>query len=209
MKVDLADYDKACKDYYAHWQLLDRTLYALCAEHPGHADAADINAKLWIIGRTFASGIERAVPSTGAQGGSLARVRKQLLKHSEEVEDIFAALRTVAEPLDRDRLKLIVAQHGRFDKLLRKITRKHRSARSFASKYMHFHCPAVPIYDGLSTARLTKLVRWHRDLKVSKAGKHDDEWYRCHVQRLFALYEHLRKNRPRVSVRLVDVFLLW
>jgi hypothetical protein len=50
-----------------NWAVLMGTLYRLCDEHPGHAHQAGSNAKLWLIGRGLATGVERQINSTGGQ----------------------------------------------------------------------------------------------------------------------------------------------
>jgi len=44
-----------------HGNLLDQTLYDLCKRHPNHTDIGEIAAKLWLIGRGFATGVERQI----------------------------------------------------------------------------------------------------------------------------------------------------
>jgi len=117
-------FDEACKDYAANWAALDETLYALCKRHPDHSTAASIKAKLWIIGRTYATGIERKVPSDGSQGGSLAKLSEHLLAHRKPMEAIFRRLRGICGPLDPDKLKRILILHGRMNELLRPILRR-------------------------------------------------------------------------------------
>ena len=209
MSDPLEAYDAACADYAANWRALDEDLYGLCRRLPGHADPAHVNAKLWIIGRTFATGIERRVPSDGKQGGSLHTVASLLRENHEDVDGIFDRVRAIAEPLTPEKLKIVLAEHGRFNSLLRGVTHKHQSARSFASKYMHFHCPAVPIYDSLAAARLRKLLHWHGSLNVIGPVEKADDWYRWHCLRFWRLYQDLRQAGKDVTVRLVDVFLLW
>ena len=46
------NFRRAVADYDRSWRATDEALYDLCRRHPGHADQAGVNAKLWIIGRT-------------------------------------------------------------------------------------------------------------------------------------------------------------
>ena len=41
------------------WELGNRTLYDLCRNHPEHKKIAEIIAKVWLIGRSYAASIER------------------------------------------------------------------------------------------------------------------------------------------------------
>src|SRR4051812_35154771 len=142
---------------------MEKTLSRLGRENPDHARRSSVCAKLWIIGRTYATGIERKVATTGSQGSSMSQVTDLFLSHAPEIDGLFDELREITEPLDLVRLKAIVSIHGRLVSLLCPITRKNQSTRSFVSKYMHFHNPAVPIYDSVATAALRGLIRWHDD----------------------------------------------
>ncbi len=70
------EYDKAIEEYQREWSTLDAALYRLCREHPGHASSAGVFAEVFIIGRTYQTGIERQVKSTGGcrdpESGSIA-----------------------------------------------------------------------------------------------------------------------------------------
>jgi len=208
MKAGFANYERACKDYHDYWEVFNQVLYDMCRRYPDHSDLSHIIAKVGIISRSLAAGLERQVRSGGGQGEALDKVGEHVRKDSEEVEGIFARLRSVAEPLTPEKLKVIVTEHGRFNRLLMKITREHRSPRSFVAKYMHFHCPAVPIYDSICSAKLRKMVRWTDDLMLFDPIKGADDWYLWHVFRFYQLYQDLKAAGKKVTVRLVDVFLL-
>ncbi|HUU42372.1 MAG TPA: hypothetical protein VMX57_01245, partial [Planctomycetota bacterium] len=99
MTFSPARYRLAVKEYEETWSATDETLYALCRRFPRHNDENGVNAKLWIIGRTYATGIERKIPTDGAQGGSMTKVAEHLVKHAREVDSLFARLRRLKEPL--------------------------------------------------------------------------------------------------------------
>jgi hypothetical protein len=147
MDIDRAAYLDCVKYHEREGMLLDRTLYQLCAEHPRHDTIGAVNAKLWLIGRGFATGIERHVRSFGTQGSSLGRVAEHLLRHRVEVDEIVQQLRELAEPIDVETLSKVVALHGQFCKLVSRIANGKKVLVSFASKYLHFHAPLVPIFD--------------------------------------------------------------
>src|SRR5580692_7458528 len=60
-------------DYKENWQLTDEVLLRLCRDHPNHDTQASVNAKVIIVGRSYATGIERKVTSTGGPGGGIAQ----------------------------------------------------------------------------------------------------------------------------------------
>ena len=84
-------YCRAVADYARTWQATDSTLYDLCRRHPGHKDAGGVNAKLWIIGRTYATGIERKIPANGKQGGSMSQLAAHLHEQSRQLDDLSLA----------------------------------------------------------------------------------------------------------------------
>ena len=71
MKFDPEEYIAARADYERNWHVLDGTLYEVSRRFRSHANRANVCGKLWLIGRTYASGIERLVRSKGTQGSSL------------------------------------------------------------------------------------------------------------------------------------------
>jgi hypothetical protein len=199
-------YRAATLDYQQTWKTLDATLRNLCVAHPTHKESAAVHAKVWIIGRTFATGIERTVSSDRSQGSSASKVARHFLKHHKEIDRIFSQVSELREPLTHAHLRLIIQAHARFLKLINTITT--RSPRSFASKYMHFHAPLVPIYDAVANQSLTKRVRWLRsyyDFEVPP--EHDDE-YAWYATRFFHLFEKALAEADGVTVRLLEFSLL-
>jgi hypothetical protein len=160
MWISWKKYEKSCQDYQKNWALLNQTLYDLCKNYRDHQEMSAINAKLRLIGRTLATGIERMIESTGEQGSSLDQLAYHIHKNHKKMDSIFTHLSMIAEPLNSEKLRAIVDEHGRFLKLLAPKMRKGVSPRSFASKYMHFHCPAVPIYDSYASSKLFS-YRWN------------------------------------------------
>jgi hypothetical protein len=209
MPTAFARFDAHCRNYFRDWHLINEALYDLCARYPGHSQLGQILAKVLIIGRSYNTGLERRMKSSGGMGEGIAKVGRHIYEHRGEVDGIFERLRTIAEPLSVEELGAIIAEHGRFHRLLREVTRNHGPVRSFASKYMHFHCPAVPIYDSVSSAQLRKFVRWRDDLMVFGRIPEADPSYHWHVARFWKLYGDLMGAGKPVTARLVDVFLLW
>jgi hypothetical protein len=198
----------ACAKYHKEQgELIDRILYTLCVNYPDHKAIGEINAKLWLIGRGFATGIERQIRSSGTQGSSLSKLAEHLLRNRTEIDAIIASLRQLSEPLDLDKLPGIVQEHGKFCRILSGIT-KHRKPVSFASKYLHFHSSAVPIFDSWVYGQAWKM-RDREKLKafpMPKGANPDFYWYcLCFWQ----VYSELRKLRPDVTVRLTECFLMW
>ena len=70
MKWSPRAYDRACRDYFERQVATDETLYNLCRRYPDHKTFNAVFAKVSIIGRTYATGIERLVPTHGGQSDS-------------------------------------------------------------------------------------------------------------------------------------------
>jgi len=187
MQFSKTDYLKSVDDYIQNWDLLDKALYSLCQKNYAHDSMNSIKAKLWIIGRTYATGIERKINSNGYQGGSLSQLANHLYENRKIVNSILGELSSISNNYKLTQLKLerIVTLHGRFVDLIKDITRKSQSSRSFVSKYMHFHCPIVPIYDSFASQTLPKFVRWNNNLMVFDEPKVVDEDYLWFVLRFW------------------------
>lgn len=208
MTFSASIYRSALADYDRSWRATDEALYELCRRHPNHGDAGAVNAKLWIIGRTYATGIERKIPSNGKQGGSMSQLAEHLLKHARQADDIFGRLSGLAGPLDPDKLRTILDLHGRFITLVQPVLRQNQSPRSFASKYMHFHCPSVPIIDTFAEAACRKMVPWKKSFCLFDLPANADETYAWYVLRFWQLYQQARASGLEPSVKHLDYYLL-
>jgi len=211
-REQLADLDAAVADA-PNEAVLQETLYRLCREYPGHADRAAAHAKVLLIGRGLATGIERLLISRGGQGGTMLALAAHLHDRHEQADAILDSLRPVEEPLDLGGLRTIVEAHGRFCRLLqpvlrKSVLRKKQSARSFAAKYLHCHCPAVPIFDSYTRDKLERLVTWQDRFQVFDRPADADEMYFWFVLRFWQLYQAAREPRPGVNVWLLDLYLL-
>lgn len=165
---------------------------------------------MWIIGRTYQTGLERKVGKSGSQGGALTAATAHLHENHRVIDEAIDEVRELREPLDEVSLELILRAHGTLNQVISSITIRGQSTRSFVSKYLHFHCPIVPIYDAFAVRTLRRLVRWRGDLAVVPPTPAADEEYRCYTLRFLHLYLRMRAAglHPRPSVRRVDRFLV-
>jgi len=209
MKFHISNYDEATREYDNDWQAMDGVLYQLPKRFAGHRSRSNINIKLNIIGKTYNSGIGRLIKSQGGPGSSYTQLGKCFQKNGKKIDRLLNELKGIKEPLTADKVEKIVSIHGRFLKLIRPIIRGKRAPRSFISKYMHFHCSAVPIYDSYASENVCSLVRWKDELEVFDLPKEADNWYGWYVMRFFELYKMIKKQRPEATVKLVDYYLLW
>jgi hypothetical protein len=208
MSFDVAKYRAACTKYAAVWKPLDDVLYDLCKNHPAHAARGSINAKLWIIGRTYATGIERKIESKGSQGSSMTQLADHFETNKNTIDQIVSQLGGFTEPLTEKMLETIVGVHGQLFKLIQPLLTDQQSPRSFVSKYLHFHCPLVPVYDNIAQQELRKLVRWRKKYEVFALPPGADRDYARYCFRFWQLYQEINQTSRAASVKLVDNYLL-
>ena len=127
------------------------------------------------------TGIERKISSDGTSASSLIQVAEHMLRNKTSLQEIFASLADVAEPLTPESLRKIIHAAWAVCRLLQRITRNEESPRSFCSKYMHFHCPAVPLFDDKVMKALPKLVRWQKSFQLFDLPNDADEYYAWYV----------------------------
>ena len=207
MSFHATAYQMAAAHYEETWRVMDNTLYGLCREHPTHTERSSVCAKLWLIGRTYATGIERKVKTTGSQGSSMAQITDHFIAHAGEIDSLLGELQECAGALSPPSLLKIAVVHGALGSLLCPITRGGQSTRSFASKYLHFHNPTVPIYDSVAFSMLRREVRWNKALEFAAPGGADLEYARF-LARFYKLYCDIRQSGQEPTVRHVDHYLL-
>jgi hypothetical protein len=202
------EYEESKQDYILNWKTLDEVLYRICCDYPTHNDPAAVNAKIYIIGRTYTTGIERKVPTTGAQSSSMSQVAELFFKHRRDIDSWLVHLGKISEPLTMLKIRKIVLFHGLLVNRLTSITRNGQSTPSFVSKYLHFHNPVVPIYDSVAARILPSLVplRTIHELKIRPVRCVDIE-YADYVRRFFKLYQS--QQHLSMTVRSLDYYLLW
>jgi len=184
------------------WRVGNDALYKLCSERPGHTDEAEVIAKIWLIGRSYASAIER---------------RKK--KKSEKSDDFY--VNTVAPAIMRSSIDTWITEAKQYEmpceESLATLLRVHRKTtrlfwtisrlekRSLASKYLHFHVPHLfYIYDTRAANALRRKVRG-----AGKQIAQTDNEYRKFAQKCLYLQQRI-EERHRVSLtpRELDNLLL-
>ena len=196
----------ATRKFDESWGGVDEVLYRVCNENPGHTERRAIMTKLIIVERTYAAGAQRLFsPPPGKQAVDL--IGDCLEDHGDEVASILGDLAKISEPLGPRDMSAIVDCHGRLTALLGRHVTKKKSARSFCSKYLHFHRPVVPIYDNYCNASLTHLVPWSdRAVLFAEPQDADTEYYRYCV-RFLRLYEACHERGVEATVKDFDAFL--
>lgn len=210
MPFDPAAYHRSVAAYNKWVRAVDEALYELCRHHPDHNDHAGVAAKCWIIGRTYATGVERQIDSDGKQGGSMSQLVAYLRAHRRRIDTLLEELRPLESPLTIDALRTIVRVHGRFLGVLNGVVRSNETPRAFASKYLHFHCPLVPIYDSVAAGAIPGQVRWRDSLIVFPQPAGADEHYARFCYRFWNLHEEARRALgKKTTVKLLDYYLIY
>lgn len=135
------------------WDVGNEWLYKLCKTYPAHTDAAQVVAKIWLIGRAYSAAAERGVAGKG-------QADKYIIELSQ---------RFVDQKADRH-LKRLPKPTADFRKHLEQVIDVHHSVESIfsnddelgrvslTSKYLHFHRPDLfPIYDSRASAAIAQV----------------------------------------------------
>lgn len=190
------------------WTFANQFLYNLCAENPRHIDADVIVGKLWIIGRCYAAAIERRKTNTDFKGDFYYDiVAPKMLSIGSELDERITEINHF-QLITEQNIDLVLNTHAFLMRAFYEITDLEK--RSLASKYLHFHCPAMFfIYDNLASEEIGRRVNLDRQ----RANKHyscdRDRWYTDFCIRVLELSEFISDYYGTVlSPRELDNLLL-
>ena len=142
---------RAMACYRAGWQLVDSELYELCRRRSNPEDFDDTYTKVAIIARVYSAGLNRAWRGSPKPAAEV-QVAECLVSHASLIANRLKEL--ADQPFNRDSLINIVVLHGQLTRTLSGSAGV--SLTSFVSKYLHFHCPIVPVYDSRARARIRR-----------------------------------------------------
>jgi hypothetical protein len=197
---------QAIKSYEAGWKPVDSELYDLCRRRPSQNDFTDVYTKVTMIGRVYEAGVARAWRGDGDPETEVTRVLM------EQADLIQTGLRRLQDcRFDQQTASVIVKLHGHIARAI-----SHRSGdvflTSFVSKYLHFHCPIVPIYDSNAQDAIGELVDWKLVDPIREAMAKLPEWARAYRNFVAAFVVlHKRANAEtslKPTVKELD-HLLW
>ena len=165
---------KAISSYEARWKTVDKELYDLCHRRPSLDDFADVYTKVAIIGRVYEAGVARAWRGKGDPESEITHV---LIEQANLIQKGLQRIEN--RSFDQQAAADIVELHGHVARAI-----SHRTAgvflASFVSKYLHFHCPIVPIYDSYAQAMIGKFVDWDLVGPIRDALSILPEWARAY-----------------------------
>lgn len=193
------------KDTSKYWQFSDGVLYQMCAKKPGHDKRDIVAGKLMLIGRTYAAALERRKTADGLTTEEFYydKAVPALLGIGEDIDSALAELNKY-ESIDENNMDKILSLHGKLVDIFEPVTGQRK--RSFASKYLHFHCPEMfYIYDERARSSICKLV----SLKSRRSYPGDGE-YALFFRKAMALRDFLkREHGTDLSPREIDNLLLY
>ena len=190
------------------WVFANQFLYNLCAENPRHNDVDIIVGKLWIIGRCYAAAIERRRTNTDFKGDFYYDiVAPKMLSIGSELDERIAEINQF-QLITEQNIDLVLNTHAFLMRAFFEITDLEK--RSLASKYLHFHCPAMFfIYDSLASEEIGRRVKLDRQRAMKHYSSDCDRWYADFCIRSLELCEFINDNYGAVlSPRELDNLLL-
>lgn len=162
------------------YSLGNDVLYNLCKTNFEHKDNKSITAKVWLIGRSYAAAIERGKDRGNNISRSAQTFWNEMLDAMKEskIDDKLSIIQKYKE-INDESLKTIMITH----KNLIDIIPTEINKRSFASKYLHFHCPnAFFIFDSRANKAISHFVKKSktRNLNYNNFDKtYFDFYLRC------------------------------
>lgn len=196
----------AVDKFDAAWGGVDQVLYGVCRDHPDHTSRRSVMTKSILIERAYAAGLQRLVPPPEG-GQAVDRIGDCLYEYGADVDTIIAGLDDVHEPLTSEGMRSVVCRHGELTRLLADRLTDGKSARSFVSKYLHFHRPVVPIYDDYCKRSLAHWVRRVAGAVPVRAPDGADREYYSFCVSFWRLYDACRREGMGFSVKDFDAFL--
>ena len=176
-------------------------LYTLCKKYPNHNNPDEIQAKIWLIGRSYAASIERRTNKKHINDDFYDYVVKEFIKFNEtkEFDNKLKVLK--GQKFSEKNLKKILKLHKYLTEFFYKLTGKEK--RSLASKYLHFHVPIFPIYDSRANNSINNIVK-------GKTQKEEgDKNYSIFCHKFLFLYNFIkRKNGKPPTLREIDTYLI-
>lgn len=186
------------------WDFGNEVLYQLCRKHPSHSDPSIAAAKVWLIGRSYAAAIERRRITEPDPGNFyITRVAPEIVR--SEIDERISALKPLRK-LTHQTFPAIVETHKYVTDLFHRISGQDK--RSLASKYLHFHLPALFfIYDSRAVQAMRELSAITG--RASKNGAGGDNEYRKFAEKCLALREHIHAHHGvMLTPRQIDRLLL-
>lgn len=117
-----------------------------------------IIAKTWLIGRSYAASIERRKNKKNETTDQFYEDAANAIIKFNKREKLDKKIKELkGTPLNEEMIKQLLIVHKELMEVLRKLTELNK--RSFVSKYLHFHCDKVPLYDSRAKEAINSLSK--------------------------------------------------
>ena len=208
---DKRDYKKAQKERAKLYSRVDEVLYEMCDKWPDHKNLGIVHAKVRIIGRVYGTGLERKSKKDKIKG-IYETVSNILNQNGPLVDQEIRELKAYGQ-LSKESYQKILFAHGKLVRLLRENTKSKLNFRSFASKYLHFHVPIVPIFDS-QASKIINYPDWYPWKPFKKHAlipmrKEYDPVYFKFFNQFIIYYCDVEKLKLHPTTRSADWFLIW
>ncbi len=216
---DVNDYDRRVTHWASRWMLYDDHLTALCNKYPRHNRLDAVIAKVGLIQRAYEAGLERHIIRRNGRNG-VEVTAEEFNKNHQSLDQIISSLRRVAirDKLNAANLGTVLAAHKVVLDITNSVARKGNHLRSFASKYLHFHCPIVPLYDARACGVIRRRKHWYgtyyaprliNDLGVNMPNPSEyDATYALYCLRFLYMQNGAMDAGAKVTVRKLDAYLI-
>ena len=186
------------------WRVGNEVLYKLCHANPHHRNEAEVIAKIWLIGRSYAAAIERRKNKTNLNDDFyVSTVAPQIV--ASGIDDWIADAQKLDTSGKIDWPRVLHAHH-KTTQLFFEISGLEK--RSLASKYLHFHAPDIfYIYDTRAVDALSAFG--HIVGRASRTKGAGDNEYRKFVEKCRSLKQFVqREHGISLTPRELDNLLL-
>jgi len=196
------------KSTYDYWNVGNSILYEMCQKYPFHTDRAEIIAKVWLIGRSYAAQIERNKNNKNVSDDFYSDIVAPTFERG--FDDLLTPIRALSgKSLDREDIPTILKAHHNAVQFIKKITNDNK--RSFVSKYFHFHFPNLFfIYDSrvanIINSVIGKLPQEYKS--ILERCDQFDPIYGDFTLRCLYFMDYCNKENIPITLREIDSFLI-
>lgn len=189
----------------------NKILYDMCKNYPYHKDKSEIIAKVWLIGRSYATSIERNKNNKNISDDFYSDVVAPKFKKNNAFDNLLLNVKKLKE-LNENNINIVLEAHKKVIDFIREITQDDK--RSFASKYLHFHFPNLFfIYDSRVAGVIDSVFRnigyYSKDVeRISFQLKKYDKTYANFFIKCFYFWKFCKKENLPLNLRQIDSFLI-
>lgn len=200
--------DAILNDENPRYKVGNQILYDMVKTYPHHDNIDEVVAKAWIINKSYSAQLERYI---GKEDDSKDYYYDGIAKVMHDARNEFDRRieKLKGMKINRTSIEEMFSLHHYLMNLFNKLPKAREmggSARSFSSKYLHFHLPDMfYIYDSTAGYFISRFVKKPDVAVIMGSNKFDgDLVYVDYGLRLLALQEHIGRG---ITPRQLDNFL--